>query len=158
MIHEGDHCLQLCGWPPLHPIWQLIRGCQSRSSESGWTATLGPFSPLASLPPRQRQQQQQQHLRAHTHTHAHLHTHACTHAHAHTHTCTCTTVTTPQKNRDETSTINGKGNIRRGSQAAELGSGEKDGERGEGWGTTDTGGLHHIAAHWAPLLGHWVAH
>ena len=31
----GDHCLQLCRQPP---IWQLIRGCQSRSSESGRTA------------------------------------------------------------------------------------------------------------------------
>jgi len=25
--------------PPLYPIWQLIRGCKSRSSESGRTAT-----------------------------------------------------------------------------------------------------------------------
>jgi len=31
--------LSVWGQPPLHPIWQLIRGCQSRSPESGRTAT-----------------------------------------------------------------------------------------------------------------------
>ena len=30
---------QLCRQPPLHPIWQLIRGCQSCSPESDQTAT-----------------------------------------------------------------------------------------------------------------------
>jgi hypothetical protein len=35
--------LSVCGQLPLHPIWQLIRGCQSRSPESGQTATLDLF-------------------------------------------------------------------------------------------------------------------
>jgi hypothetical protein len=34
---------QLCGQPPLHPIWQLIRGYQSRSPYSDRTATPDPF-------------------------------------------------------------------------------------------------------------------
>ena len=71
----------------------------------------GPFSCLPSLPPRQWQQQQQQRpqtcMPTRTHTHTHTHTmHAPMHVHMRTHTHT--TVTTPQKNRDEMSTINGE--------------------------------------------------
>lgn len=39
---------QLCRQPPLHPIWQLIRGCQSCSPESDWTATPDLFCFLTS--------------------------------------------------------------------------------------------------------------
>jgi hypothetical protein len=34
---------QLCRQPPLHPIWQLIRGCQTCSPESDRTATPDAF-------------------------------------------------------------------------------------------------------------------
>ena len=41
-IHRGLPWM-VCGQPPLHPIWQLIRGCQSRSPLSDRAATLDPF-------------------------------------------------------------------------------------------------------------------
>jgi hypothetical protein len=124
--------MKMIMWAPLHPIWQLIRGCQSRSSESDRTATPDPFRVL--LPyhldnGNSNNNNICKHVCPCARTHAHKHVRK----HAHTHTRTA--VTTPQKNRDEMSTIDGKSSILRGGWAAGCGgNGRGTGETDGAWG------------------------
>jgi hypothetical protein len=62
--------------PPLYPIWQLIRGCQSRSSESGRTATPDLFRVLL---PYHLDNNNNNNVCGYTWERAHARTHARTH-------------------------------------------------------------------------------
>jgi len=76
--------------PPLYPIWQLIRGCKSRSSESGRTATPDLFRVLLPYHNGNNNNSICKHNAIRTSTYEHTHAHP-------------PTATTPhRKNRDDT--------------------------------------------------------
>ena len=149
--------MKMIMWAPLHPIWQLIRGCQSRSSESDRTATPDPFRVLLPYHLDNGNSNNNNICKhvcpcARTHARTQARTQARTHAHTHRGNNTAEEPRRDEHNRRQEQHSTG------GLGGGVWGKRTEHGGNGWGMGETDgewmgTGSLHHVAAHLGPLAG-----